>query len=65
MFTKQNILKGGVYIDYIDTDYIVVLTTSFHWSLYLCSSKSGGSSSLDVATGARRPTPPGTGMIRQ
>uniref|UniRef100_A0A8C2DSE1 Voltage-dependent L-type calcium channel subunit beta-1 n=1 Tax=Cyprinus carpio TaxID=7962 RepID=A0A8C2DSE1_CYPCA len=30
----------------------------------LSSSKSGGSSSLDVATGARRPTPPGTGMIR-
>ncbi|XP_048064880.1 voltage-dependent L-type calcium channel subunit beta-1 isoform X2 [Chanodichthys erythropterus] len=27
----------------------------------LSSSKSGGSSSLDVATGARRPTPPGTG----
>ncbi|XP_051994372.1 voltage-dependent L-type calcium channel subunit beta-1 isoform X1 [Xyrauchen texanus] len=26
----------------------------------LSSSKSGGSSSLDVATGARRPTPPGT-----
>uniref|UniRef100_A0A671Q3T2 Voltage-dependent L-type calcium channel subunit beta-1 n=1 Tax=Sinocyclocheilus anshuiensis TaxID=1608454 RepID=A0A671Q3T2_9TELE len=29
----------------------------------LSSSKSGGSSSLDVATGARRPTPPGTGFI--
>ncbi|XP_046895035.1 voltage-dependent L-type calcium channel subunit beta-1 isoform X6 [Hypomesus transpacificus] len=27
----------------------------------LSSSKSGGSSSLDVATGTRRPTPPGTG----
>ncbi|XP_039542582.1 voltage-dependent L-type calcium channel subunit beta-1 isoform X1 [Pimephales promelas] len=27
----------------------------------LSSSKSGGSSSLDVTTGARRPTPPGTG----
>ncbi|XP_051572118.1 voltage-dependent L-type calcium channel subunit beta-1-like isoform X2 [Myxocyprinus asiaticus] len=27
----------------------------------LSSSKSGGSSSLDVATGSRRPTPPGTG----
>ncbi|XP_056609048.1 voltage-dependent L-type calcium channel subunit beta-1 isoform X2 [Triplophysa dalaica] len=27
----------------------------------LSSSKSGGSSSLDVATGVRRPTPPGTG----
>uniref|UniRef100_A0AAY4B9P6 Voltage-dependent L-type calcium channel subunit beta-1 n=1 Tax=Denticeps clupeoides TaxID=299321 RepID=A0AAY4B9P6_9TELE len=29
----------------------------------LSSSKSGGSSSLDVATGTRRPTPPGTGKI--
>uniref|UniRef100_A0A4W6FJU4 Voltage-dependent L-type calcium channel subunit beta-1 n=1 Tax=Lates calcarifer TaxID=8187 RepID=A0A4W6FJU4_LATCA len=29
----------------------------------LSSSKSGGSSSLDVATGTRRPTPPGTGEI--
>uniref|UniRef100_A0A4W4GAU7 Voltage-dependent L-type calcium channel subunit beta-1 n=1 Tax=Electrophorus electricus TaxID=8005 RepID=A0A4W4GAU7_ELEEL len=28
----------------------------------LSSSKSGGSSSLDVASGSRRPTPPGTGM---
>uniref|UniRef100_H3CBG2 Voltage-dependent L-type calcium channel subunit beta-1 n=1 Tax=Tetraodon nigroviridis TaxID=99883 RepID=H3CBG2_TETNG len=28
----------------------------------LSSSKSGGSSSLDVATGTRRPTPPGTGV---
>lgn len=54
----QKHLKGGV-----ATDHIVVLTT-FHWSLYLFTSKSGGSSSLDVATGARRPTPPGTGMIR-
>lgn len=27
----------------------------------LSSSKSGGSSSLDIATGTRRPTPPGTG----
>lgn len=26
-------------------------------------SKSGGSSSLDVATGTRRPTPPGTGEV--
>uniref|UniRef100_A0A8C7T5W8 Voltage-dependent L-type calcium channel subunit beta-1 n=1 Tax=Oncorhynchus mykiss TaxID=8022 RepID=A0A8C7T5W8_ONCMY len=30
----------------------------------LSSSKSGGSSSLDVATGTRRPTPPGTGKVR-
>uniref|UniRef100_A0A7N6B1T2 Voltage-dependent L-type calcium channel subunit beta-1 n=1 Tax=Anabas testudineus TaxID=64144 RepID=A0A7N6B1T2_ANATE len=29
----------------------------------LSSSKSGGSSSLDVATGTRRPTPPGTGEV--
>uniref|UniRef100_A0A8C8FPK0 Voltage-dependent L-type calcium channel subunit beta-1 n=1 Tax=Oncorhynchus tshawytscha TaxID=74940 RepID=A0A8C8FPK0_ONCTS len=29
----------------------------------LSSSKSGGSSSLDVATGTRRPTPPGTGKM--
>lgn len=29
----------------------------------LSSSKSGGSSSLDVATGTRRPTPPGTGKL--
>uniref|UniRef100_A0A7N6A8B6 Voltage-dependent L-type calcium channel subunit beta-1 n=1 Tax=Anabas testudineus TaxID=64144 RepID=A0A7N6A8B6_ANATE len=29
----------------------------------LSSSKSGGSSSLDVATGTRRPTPPGTGEM--
>uniref|UniRef100_A0A8C1YCR2 Voltage-dependent L-type calcium channel subunit beta-1 n=1 Tax=Cyprinus carpio TaxID=7962 RepID=A0A8C1YCR2_CYPCA len=29
----------------------------------LSSSKSGGSSSLDVATGARRPTPPGTEVL--
>ncbi|KAK2893550.1 hypothetical protein Q8A73_016034 [Channa argus] len=29
----------------------------------LSSSKSGGSSSLDVATGTRRPTPPGTGHV--
>lgn len=28
-------------------------------------SKSGGSSSLDVASGTRRPTPPGTGMLEQ
>lgn len=28
-------------------------------------SKSGGSSSLDVATGTRRPTPPGTGEVTQ
>uniref|UniRef100_A0A3Q3AG94 Voltage-dependent L-type calcium channel subunit beta-1 n=1 Tax=Kryptolebias marmoratus TaxID=37003 RepID=A0A3Q3AG94_KRYMA len=30
----------------------------------LSSSKSGGSSSLDVATGTRRPTPPGTGEVK-
>uniref|UniRef100_A0AAR2KN20 Voltage-dependent L-type calcium channel subunit beta-1 n=1 Tax=Pygocentrus nattereri TaxID=42514 RepID=A0AAR2KN20_PYGNA len=31
----------------------------------LSSSKSGGSSSLDVASGTRRPTPPGTGILKQ
>uniref|UniRef100_A0A8C6KQI8 Voltage-dependent L-type calcium channel subunit beta-1 n=1 Tax=Nothobranchius furzeri TaxID=105023 RepID=A0A8C6KQI8_NOTFU len=31
----------------------------------LSSSKSGGSSSLDVATGTRRPTPPGTGEVSE
>ncbi|XP_071395649.1 voltage-dependent L-type calcium channel subunit beta-1 isoform X2 [Centroberyx affinis] len=31
----------------------------------LSSSKSGGSSSLDVATGTRRPTPPGTAKQKQ